>query len=172
MRNLNFGLVIVLSLLFGQKMSAQAPVISTKYTSAQIEQMVQSFNMEHSRDIRPSELLQQKFKQDFPGAYDIEWETAANLYEVEFEIRRADYKAYYDEQANLIMYIHDIYESDLPSLVRQKIQSEYSNYRLSDIEKVLKGTDVRYKVELERGDYEIKLIFKDDGSVINKMVDY
>jgi len=178
-KNLNFGLLTaIVLLLFCQNglaqtpTSAPAPAISTKYDNAQIEKMIQSFRMEYSRDIMPPELLHQKFMQDFPENYDVEWETAANLYEVEFEIRGADYNAYYDGQANLIMYKYDIYMSDLPDLITNKVKSDYPDYRFDDMEKILRGTEVLYKIELEKGDYDVKLLLKDDGTIINKMVDF
>jgi len=173
MKKIALGLLTLVAALFiALPVSAQAPAISTKYTNDQVDKMLQDFKVNYSYDVMPGQALLQKFMQDFPGAHDVEWETAANIYEVEFEIRRDDYKAYYDEQGNLIMYIHDIYQNDLPAAVTNKIKAEYPNYRFSEVERIAKGTEILYKVEVERGDMEVKYIIKNDGTVVNKMIDY
>lgn len=173
MKKIGLGLLTLLAALFMcQPVSAQSPAISASYTNEQVDRMLQDFKVNYSHDVVPSQALLQKFMRDFPGARDVEWETAANIYEVEFEIRRDDYKAYYDEQGNLIMYIHDAYQSDLPAAVTNKIRAEYPNYRFSEVERIVKGTETLYKVEVERGDMEVKYVIKSDGTVINKMIDY
>lgn len=173
MKKISLGLLTLLVVFFmSMPASAQSPAISTNYSNEQVDKMLQDFKVNYSTNVRPTQVLEQKFMQDFPGAHDIEWETAANIYEVEFEIRRDDYKAYYDAQGNLIMYVHDAYQSDLPAVVVNKIQAEYPNYRFSDVEIIAKGTEVLYKVEVERGDMEVKYIIKNDGTVLNKMLDY
>ena len=165
-------LLLLITPLFFQYSLGQNPAVSKKYTNEEIDKMVRAFRMEHSQNVMPSELLMQKFSKDFPKAYDIEWEKATNLYEVEFEIRGADYEAYYDEQGNLIMYKHDIYPSDLPELIRKKVKNLYPNYRFDDIEKIVKGTEVSYKVEMERGDLDVRVIVKIDGTIVSATEDY
>ena len=165
-------LIMLLSTLSFQYISAQTPAISTKYSNAEIDQLMKAFKIEHSHRATPTQLLQQKFKTDFPGAYDIEWKKAAKLYEVEFEIKRLDYEAYYDEQGNLVMYKHDISQSDLPEAIKTKLKSLYPNYRFDDIEKMVKGTETSYKVEMEKGDMDVKIIIKSDGTIVSKLEDY
>lgn len=173
MKALKIGLLAVTTLLlFTQNMMGQSPAISTKYNNQQIQKMIIDFKTNYSNRVAPPAALEQAFQRDFPGAYDIEWETAANLYEVEFEIRRDDYKAYYDQQANLIMYKRDIFENDLPAAIKNKIQAEYPTFRLSDIEEIRRGTEVIYKIEIKKGDYEINFTYNIDGTLIGKMEEY
>lgn len=173
MKILRSGLFLMLLIsLFSQCALAQDPAISDKYNNEEIDKMIQAFKTDYSHDVMPTAMLMQNFRRDFPGSYDVEWEKAANLYEVEFEIRGADYEAYYDEQGSLIMFKHDIYQSDLPGPIKKQIKSQYPNYRFDDIERIIKGTDVLYKVEMERGDMDIKIIIKNDGTIVNKMQDY
>ena len=173
MKNLRFVLLLLLlTPLFFQYSSAQRPSVSKKYSNDEIEKMVQAFKMDYSHHVMPTELLMQKFRKDFPGAYDIEWEKAAGLYEVEFEIRGADYEAYYDEQGNLIMFKHDTYQSDLPNLIKKQVKAQYPNYHFDDIDRIVKGTNVLYKIEMERGDMDVRIIIKEDGTILNQMTDY
>ncbi|MDR0574748.1 MAG: PepSY-like domain-containing protein [Tannerella sp.] len=172
MKTLRLGLLLLLTSLSFLYASAQHPSMSKKYDNNEIEKMVQAFKMEYSQNVVPTELLVQKFRKDFPNAYDIEWEKAASLYEIEFEIRGSDYQAYYDEQGHLVMLIYDIYQSDLPDLIKKQITSKYPNYRFDDIERIIKGTDVSYNVEMERGDVDVRIIIKSDGTIISQMEDY
>ena len=160
-------LLMLLAPLFFLYSAAQQPAISGKYSNQEIEKMMQDFKRERSHDVRPTEQLVQKFKKDFPGARDVEWEKAAALYEVEFEIKRVDYLAYYDGMGNLIMFKHDIRLSALPDPVKKQAKALYPNYRFDDVEKIMKGTEVLYKIEMERGDAEVKILIKKDGTVVN-----
>ncbi|MDR2064187.1 MAG: hypothetical protein LBP85_00525 [Prevotellaceae bacterium] len=57
-----------------------SPVVSTQYSNEEIAEMVKQFNISHDRNVIPPAELQQKFKADFPNAYDIEWEFGADIY--------------------------------------------------------------------------------------------
>lgn len=124
-----------------------------------------------SHDIAPHESLRLKFAKDFPKARDIDWELGANIYEVEFEIGRIDYKAYYDADANLLMYKHDITSTALPQVIKNTVSSKYPQYRYDDVEKILRGSEVFYKIELERGESDVKLVVDKKGNILNKYFD-
>ena len=167
--------VVFLSLVLACLISCQTataqpmPAISKKYSDAEIEKMIVAFKTTREKDVYPTTGQQQQFGKDFPNARDIEWEIAANVYEVEFEIGYTDYKAYYDESANLIMYIVDIRESDLPAIVKNAAMSKYPNYKFDDIEKVVKGSETFYKVEMEKGKSEIKAVFNPNGIFVKEV---
>lgn len=167
-----FAVVLMVGLLSCNLMSAQpAPVITKKYSNAEIEKMVEANNMVRSADVLPTTALSQKFVKDFPQAVDVDWELGADVYEVDFEINRADYKAFYNASGDLLMYKYDIRTSALPANVKNVVTSKYPDYRFEDTEKVLRGTDVFYKIEIERGERDVKLILKSDGTIVNEYVD-
>ncbi|MDR2921550.1 MAG: hypothetical protein LBV72_19565 [Tannerella sp.] len=163
--------VLLVIIFFIPNSYAQEPAVSMKYTDIEIEQLIRDFEMEHSQHVMPPELLQKTFEKHFPRAYDVEWEKAAKVYEVEFNIKGADYEAYYDEQANLIMYKYDVYSTGLSGSIKDKVSRKYPNYKFDDIEKVVKGTEVIYKIEMERGNYDVKIVIKDDGTIVSEVFD-
>lgn len=174
MKKLILSLSMALTCLIScQSISAQPnPAITKKHSNADIERMIDAYRGTAHRDIYPVTNLQQQLTKDFPKSKDIEWETGADIYEVEFEIGWTDYKAYYDNEANLLMYTVDIRESELPAVVKNAATSKYVNYKFDDIKKIVKGTDTFYKVEMEkRNSADIKATFRPDGTFIKEVYD-
>lgn len=170
MKSLIFLSLILACLISCQIATAQPiPIMSKKYSDGEIEKMINDYKATRQRDVQPTIDQQQQFSKDFPNARDVEWEVAANVYEVEFEIGRVDYKAYYDESANLIMYTIEIKEVDLPAIVKNAAMSKYPNYKFDDIKKVVRGSETFYKVEMEKGKSDIKAIFKQEGTFIKQI---
>lgn len=163
---------IVLVFFACESINAQAnPIVSSAYSLKQIDLMHQEHRMDRPRDTHPTEEMRLKFLSDFPKAKDVKWEKSAKLYEVEFEIGRYDYDAYYDMQANLIMYKCELNESQLPAVVRNAALAKYPNYRFEDVDKVVKGKDTFYKVELEKGKMDVKITLKEDGTIVEEYID-
>jgi hypothetical protein len=160
------------SLLFVQTAAAQNPAISTQYSNEEIAQAIKTYKASHSRDVTPPANLQQKFLTDFPKAHSVEWEAANDIYEVEFDVKFRDFKAFYDSKGALMMIVEEIYRSELPAVVRNVAESKYPKYDFEDIDKIQRGTETFYKIEMERGEVEVKLVVKSDGAIIEERVDY
>jgi hypothetical protein len=158
-----------------QAASAQAnPAISNEYSNEEIVRMIKKYKNAHSRDVVPSVTLHQKFQADFPKARDVEWETDGNVYEVEFEVKFRDCKVYYDAKGNLLMHVREIYRSELPAIVKNAAENKYPKYNFEDIEKVRRGTEIFYKIEMEgkSSDSEVKLLIGEDGTISEERFDY
>jgi Iap family predicted aminopeptidase len=109
---------------------------------------------------------------DFPNAFDVEWETANNLYEVDFNIQRKDVEAFYDVKGELIMYSCEISHRDLSAIVKNAAYNQYPKYKIRDVKKIFRGSQLFYKIEMEYGDLEVKLIVKNDGVIQKQWFDY
>ncbi len=163
------GLALFFSVHVVQAQSA--PAITKEYSDVEIGNMIDKYQAARSRDVIPPEALQQKFQKDFPKAYDVEWESAENIYEVEFDIRFNDYKAYYDAKGNLLMYAFELWESDLPANIKSAAKAKYPKYRFEDLKEIHKGSEVFYKIEMERRDVDVKMVIKSDGTFIDQWFD-
>ncbi|MDR0754588.1 MAG: PepSY-like domain-containing protein [Prevotellaceae bacterium] len=166
--------VITGYILFAQTATQTNPAISGKYSNEEITEMIEHYRRSHSRDVMPPAELQQKFKADFPKSYDIEWETDGKIYEAEFDVKFKDYKVYYDSEGNLLMIVQEIFRSELPAIVRNAAEAKYPKYSFEDIDKISRGTEIFYKIEMERSfsDSEVKLLIKSDGTVLEEKFDY
>jgi hypothetical protein len=136
--------------------------------------MIEKYKFSHSRDVMPTAELQQKFMSDFPKAGDVEWETDGSIYEVEFDVRYRDYNVYYDSKGELLMIVQETYRSELPAIVKNSAENKYPKHDFEDIDKISRGTDVFYKIEMERifSDSEVKLLVKADGTILEEKIDY
>jgi hypothetical protein len=162
------GALLVMSLTS----AARNPAVSTKYSDGQIETQIRSYRAANARDVFPNETLSQQLKKDFPTARDIEWETAAGIYEAEFEIKQNDYKAFYDADGNLLMYAFEIRLSEVPAIIRNAAKSKYPKFKLDrDAKKIVMGTKVLYRVTAESGETEIEATFNADGSFAKEQYD-
>jgi hypothetical protein len=165
------GMTAGLFLLIAQTGFAQTnPTISNEYSNGEIVQMIKRYKSAHSRDVVPPATLYQKFQADFPKTRDEEWESDGNIYEVEFEVKFRDCKVYYDAKGNLLMYVREIYRSELPAIVKNAAENKYPKYNFEDIEKVQRGTEIFYKVEMEdkSSDSEVKLLIGEDGAILEE----
>lgn len=172
------ALILLLNLALTGLISCQSvvaqptPSTSNKYSNMEIEKMVSAYKATSNRDVTPPANLQQQFTKDFPNAKDIDWETGANIYEVDFEIGNTDYESYYDDNANLLMYTVDLRESELPAIVKNASMSKYPNYKFDDIKKIVKGSETFYIVEMEKKNAaDITATYKPDGTFIKEIFD-
>jgi hypothetical protein len=169
MKVLLFGL---LGLMACQTSGAdQAQSVTKNLSDDEVVKIVDTYNSAHSRDVMPTEVLRKKFTADFPKAKDVEWELTGDIYEVDFDISFADYKALYDEKGTLLMYKTDIAESKLPAIVKNAIYAKYPKYKIEDADKIFAGKSVYYEIEAEWGDVDVKALFKDDGTFIKELYD-
>lgn len=148
------------------------PTISTKYSDTEIADLVQNYNNTLNRDTVVEGVLLQNFKQNFNDARDIEWQTNDEIYKVEFEIQDRDFRAYYDKDGNLLLYKQDIHEGALPSTVKKAAKATYPKYRFGDTDKIVKGTQTFYKIEMEFGERDVTIYVVSDGTILNEILIY
>lgn len=113
------------------------------------------------------------FQKAFPKASDVEWELKGDLYQVEFEtgLAGADHKAWYDKTGKLIKHKEEISKSELPQKVLAKINSDFSAYRVDDVNKITENGKVTYTLELKSPTEEWKVAFDPEGKVLSKVAD-
>ncbi len=165
--------LLSLGLLLGSSV-ASAQTISKAYTAEQVDQMFKEHKQQHAHDICPTQELSSALLRDFPKARDIDWEKTNALYEVEFEIGRfpsRDYTAYYDVKGQLLIYEQEIPTSELPAVVKNAALAKCPNFSIEDVSKIVKGNETLYKVEIEKGDVDVKLTLNKEGVIVSERVD-
>ncbi|MDR3366709.1 MAG: hypothetical protein LBO71_07065 [Prevotellaceae bacterium] len=165
-------LSVAAGLLFMQAAAAQNPAISTRYSNEEIVQMLKAHRTSHSRDVIPPANIWQKFMADFPKASDVEWEASDSVYEVEFDVRFRDCKAYYDVSGSLLMTVEEMYRSELPAVVKNAAEAQYPKFHFEDMDRIRRGTEVFYKVEMELRDAEVELLIQPNGVIYSERMDY
>jgi hypothetical protein len=172
MKNVKMFLCGFIALLYTPFIQAQTtPALTEKYSEAEVDTLIRSYVADVSRDATPPQILLRKFMNDFPKAYDSEWEKAKDVFEVEFEIGTVDYKAYYDAAGELLMYYYEAGTSKLPAAVRDAAKKLFPKYRFEEVKKVHKGASIFYKIEMERREHEVKIILNSSGDMVDRWIE-
>lgn len=113
------------------------------------------------------------FQQQFPKANDIEWEKKGANYEVEFEIgiKDKDHKLLIDPSGKILSHKQDIYKSELPAAVLNAIAQQFPDHKIDDVEKIEANGVTTYKMEVNRKPEEWKVLFSEDGKLLDKIAD-
>ena len=111
------------------------------------------------------------FKLHFPSAVDVEWDLEAGYFNADFDIDFKDHEAWLDSAGNLIKHQQDISSGSLPATVKETIKRDFASYRIDDIKKIEEGTNVTYKIELEKGPEERIIVLDVNGKVVQNQPD-
>jgi hypothetical protein len=128
----------------------------------------------NAQDIPKSQvpsLVLNAFQTKFANATDVEWELKGDDYKAEFEIGKRNHDVWIDKSGNIKKHKEDFPKSDLPAAVKQKLESEFSNYKIDDADKVEVDGKVYYQIELDGNNEERKILFSADGKIESKNVD-
>jgi hypothetical protein len=127
-----------------------------------------SFSQEIPASQVPAAVIK-SFNSYFPQTARVEWEKKGNRYEADFDIKRTDHKALFENTGKLIVYKKDIPQNQLPAAVKQAIRQQYPHYRIDDVERIARSGHLYYQVELDGQPQDIKLVFTRDGRLDNSM---
>lgn len=113
----------------------------------------------------PSVVLN-SFQQQFAKADDVEWEKENGQFVVEFEMGKADHKAWFDATGKLLMHGAAVSKKELPEPVKSAIQREYAAFDLDDVYRIEGNSAATFAAELEKGKDEMTVVYRADGSKI------
>ncbi|MBD3270561.1 hypothetical protein GF376_03470 [Candidatus Peregrinibacteria bacterium] len=118
--------------------------------------------------------VKKAFEQKVSNAKDVEWEydSEDKLWEVEFEIGKAEFTSAFDENGKWVETEKEIKFSELPEGVKATLKADYSDYEVEEVELVEKpeGKFYEVEIELEKDDKELEfeLLFSPDGKFIKE----
>src|SRR5690606_24064662 len=108
------------------------------------------------------------FDTEFPEAVKPDWEKKRENFEVDFELNKADHTALFNNKGRRVMLKQEMALKLLPGPVVEKLQREYANYRIGDIDKIEKEGNIYFQVTLEGKFLEKEEIFTEDGQPANE----
>ncbi|TSE09147.1 PepSY-like domain-containing protein [Aquimarina algiphila] len=115
------------------------------------------------------EKVKQTFKLKYPGENDPDWHKDKNgYYESNFKIKGEHYRADFDVSGQWVETERNIKKKDLPKKIKDKIKSDFDDYKIVEIEEVdhhAKGKfyDVELKIKGKKKDIE----FDENGQILN-----
>lgn len=111
--------------------------------------------------------IQDFIGEKYPGARIVEREYDDGMIKVEIVHENREKDIYFDGAETWVMSKWDLLRSELPKKIVYIISSQYTNYKLDDVEYVETHTrEEYYLVELEQGDREIKLRINKNGNIL------
>jgi|SRR5688572_21453111 hypothetical protein len=105
------------------------------------------------------------FQAKFPNAKDIDWEMKGDLYKVEFEIGSRGHDLWLDKSGVIKKHKEDFPKSELPQVIRQKIEADFKGYKIDDVDKVEENGAVFYLVDLDGTAGDRKVLFTSAGEI-------
>lgn len=129
-----------------------------------------SANAQDMRSSQVPSVVVNSFKKNFPQAVGAEWEMKKGLYEVEFDVKRMDYVLWFDAQGEIVKMKREMRSRDLPDAVRAEVKKQFKGYRLDDIEKLVKGGQTVYKIELNSWRDDFDIFVDENGQVVEGFI--
>lgn len=105
------------------------------------------------------------FQSKFPNATDVDWELEEGVYKVEFKIGKRGHDLWIDKSGKIKKQKEDFPKSQLPAAISEKLKSDFSAYKIDDVDKIEQDGKVLYKVELDSPTGERDVWFNPDGSI-------
>ncbi|HYI78399.1 MAG TPA: PepSY-like domain-containing protein [Chryseolinea sp.] len=132
-------------------------IFAAGYTSAACTQDIAQADI-------PS-LVLNSFQSKFSNARDVEWERKGALFKVEFEIANRDHDLWLDEGGNIKKHKEELSETDLPAAIKQKLNSDFKEYRVDDVDKIETEGKVIFQVDLDGKSGDREEWFSADGTM-------
>lgn len=120
----------------------------------------------------PAAILSE-FNAKYANAKDVEWEKENDLYNVEFELSGdKDHDVWYDATGKVVKEKVEISKDDLPQAVKDRINSDFKDFKADDVKKITENGKVTYKMELDKllGE-EWDVVIDSEGKVVSKILD-
>jgi hypothetical protein len=117
----------------------------------------------------PPALIQNTLKARFPNATEVEWEKKKDLFEAAFFQGPQEHSVLLDATGTIRMIKQDIAATELPAAIAEVLKKNYAAYTLDDSERIEKGGEVFYQVELEKGMREQHLVFAANGGKTSQL---
>ncbi|WP_165823833.1 PepSY-like domain-containing protein [Pseudochryseolinea flava] len=132
---------------------------------------ISAITVVNGQDIAQSEVpsvILNNFKLNFEKATDVDWEIKGEEYKVEFEINHEDHDVWFDKKGNVLKHKQDLSLSNLPTNIKQKIETDFKSYKIDDIDKIEIAGKTTFEVELESNAGDKVVVFSSDGKVENQ----
>lgn len=133
-----------------------------------ISSILVSFSL-YASDLTPDQVpsdVQNTITKNYKNIRDLSWEKDGRNYQAEFKVDLKEYEVIMNEKGKILAVYQDISINELPDKVRKTIQSNYSNYKIEDVENLKVKSIDYYKIELESSDGEMKIFINSKGEIV------
>jgi hypothetical protein len=112
---------------------------------------------------------EKEFAEKFAGAQNVKWtELHDGYFKVSFTLNGVRAESYFDENAELIGTVRNLFYSQLPLPVMQSLSTHFANAVVVEIVEVTNLEGTSYKVILEKADKRFNLKLDSQGNVTER----
>jgi len=111
------------------------------------------------------------FQLKFPGIKETEWELKDGVYKVECEVQSREHDLWIDKNGVVQSHKQDFPKKELPQPIVAYINQHFKDYKIDDADKITAGGKVSYEVDIEKKPEDRKLIFSEEGILLENKVD-
>ncbi|MDH6305085.1 putative membrane protein YkoI [Parabacteroides sp. PF5-5] len=122
----------------------------------------------HEPLVVPNSVIEE-IKERYPNAQFLEFEREGSYIEIDIRHNNIQKDVLYNSSYEWVSTTWEIRLNDVPQVVLSALKaSEYSSYKVDDVDFMEKPDGAYYIFELESGNKEVYLTIKSDGTIINK----
>ena len=115
-------------------------------------------------------VVEQCFKERYPEAVVKEWEKEGSLVKVEFINNNVEAEAWFNYNGEWVK-TETPFKDRLPQEVRDYLQAHYADYQTDEVKWVETPQDIFFEIELDKGNTEVKISIRKDGTLIGARPD-
>ncbi len=114
--------------------------------------------------------VQQAFHAKFPTVKQVAWKLKAPTYDAEFLVKGLEVTVKFDADGKWVETESAIPTSKVPPAVNQAIAKQFAGYKVIETQDMQRVDDsrVRYEIHLENAKEVLKVMFYEDGTIINQ----
>ena len=114
-----------------------------------------------------TETIKEFINTNYPDARIVDAEYDDGLLKIEIFHQWKEKNVYFSKQDKWQYTKWEVRSMDLPKAVKDAIKkSEFSRFRIDDVDYIQKSSGDYYRIELEKGDYDVKLSITPDGKIL------
>lgn len=113
--------------------------------------------------------ISSEFSTRFPDAKSIDWEQEKNGdWEAEFKIQGIEFSAVFSEKTGWMETEQEVRESEVPSLILEKLATDFKGYKIEEMEKVERPGFLGYEFEIELKENSLDVLYDQNGKLISQ----
>ena len=116
--------------------------------------------------VEPPQAVMQTFTKAYPNAEKARWIQAGEDFQVEFEQNAREGEIRYSKAGAVLMTEMEIATDALPEAIRLVLANDYPNIQVEEVDRITKGGEVMYEVELDTEESSLEIMFTEDGKVL------
>lgn len=179
-------MIILASVIIAATACNNSTESTTNSKDTVMEESRETTTVNKTKTVEVAPVVKTKFTEKYPNAKDVQWsyyETAPenfdwemtgwetpdnNDYTAHYTMDDVDYWSWYSPEGEWIGTVSTISNSQLPAAVNKTLESQFSGYTITSIDKEHDKNRIAYEIKMEKGDDKMKALIDENGNIMKK----